>query len=62
MVHPNHDDDNDDRSGANMIVLIAVAVIIVIGVIVAWQMKKESSLKDCYAAGGRNCQPVNTSR
>jgi hypothetical protein len=60
MTHPNPGDDDDDRTGTNMIVLIVVAVIVVIGCIVAWEMKKESSLEDCYAGGGRNCQPINT--
>lgn len=57
MADPNHDDD-DDRSATNYIVLAVVAVIVLIGCIVVWEMKKESSLEDCYAAGGKNCQPI----
>ena len=54
------DDDGDDRSGANMVVLIVAVVIIVVGSLVVWGMKHESNLEDCYAAGHRNCAPVDT--
>ena len=54
------DDDDDGRSRANIMALVAVAVVVVIGCIIAWQMKKETNLEDCYAAGGRNCTPIDT--
>ncbi len=59
MADPN-DDDYDGRSRANIMVLVAVVVVVVIGCIIAWKMKKETALEDCYAAGGRNCAPITT--
>ncbi|MGD0142281.1 MAG: hypothetical protein ABSC92_03910 [Rhizomicrobium sp.] len=59
MVQPSGDDD-DDRSATNMVVLVVVAVIVVVGCFVAWEMKKETTLEDCYASGQRNCAPIDT--
>jgi hypothetical protein len=59
MAQPDpNDDDYDRRSRANIMVLIAVVV--VVGCIIGWKMKKETTLEDCYAAGHRNCAPVDT--
>jgi hypothetical protein len=61
MVQPDpNDDDYDRRSRANIMVLIAVAVVVVVGCIIGWKMKKETKLEDCYAAGQRNCAPIDT--
>ena len=52
------DEDEDEKSSMNYIVLIVAVIIVVIGCVVVWEMKKETNLEDCYAAGGRNCQPL----
>jgi Na+/proline symporter len=61
MVQPDpNDDDYERRSRANMMVMVAVVIVLIVGGYIGWKMKKETTLEDCFAAGGRNCAPVST--
>jgi hypothetical protein len=50
--------DDDQRQRDNLVVLAAVAIIVVIGICLLTAFKHSSALVDCFAAGHKNCTPV----
>jgi hypothetical protein len=55
------DDDDDQKQRQNLIVL-AIAVVLVVGSV--WLLTKYRQYRDrqdCFLAGHRNCDPIDTS-
>jgi hypothetical protein len=53
-------DDDAERDRQNLIVLIVVGALVLIGAMTMFFYKRSSDQFDCYAAGHRNCAPINT--
>jgi heme/copper-type cytochrome/quinol oxidase subunit 4 len=52
-------DDEDAKHRANLIITIAVVILVVGSVWLLIAYKNSSNQLDCFAAGHRNCAPID---